>query len=172
MAVNNQMTKTTENKGSINRRSFLKRSWVWLGVIAGIEFTALSVNMLLPGRKKKAGLSATTKSAGFLENILPGTVTPFKDGLFYLVRMDDGGLLALSLTCTHLGCSIGFNAEKDLFVCPCHSSVFDLTGNVLSPPAPRALDTYRVFIEQGQVKIDTGKKIKRKQFAPSDLVYA
>jgi cytochrome b6-f complex iron-sulfur subunit len=166
------MKEEKKHKETIDRRSFLKRAWVWLGVIAGIEFTALSVNMFLPGRKNKTNLAATTKNAGFLDNILPGSVTPFKDGLFYLVRLEDGGLLALSLTCTHLGCSVGFNAEKDLFVCPCHSSVFDLTGNVLSPPAPRALDTYRVFIEQGEVKVDTSRKIKRTKFSKEDIFYA
>jgi len=166
------MKEDKKHKETIDRRSFLKRAWVWLGVIAGIEFTALSVNMFLPGRKNKANPAATTKNAGFLDNILPGSVTPFKDGLFYLVRLEDGGLLALSLTCTHLGCSVGFNAEKDLFVCPCHSSVFDLTGNVLSPPAPRALDTYRVFVEQGEVKVDISRKIKRTKFSEEDIFYA
>lgn len=172
MATILAMQDKKKNKETINRRSFLKRAWIWLGVIAGIEFTALSINMLLPGRKNKTKLLATTKTAGFLENILPGSVTPFKNGLFYLVRMEDGGLLALSLTCTHLGCSVGFNAEKDLFVCPCHSSVFDLKGDVLSPPAPRALDSFRVFIEQGEVKVDTSRKIKRTKFNKEDLVYA
>lgn len=166
------MKKDKKQIENIDRRSFLKRAWIWLGVIAGIEFTALSVNMLLPGRKNKNRMLAHAKSAGLLENIIPGSVTPYKDGLFYLVRMEDGGLLALSLTCTHLGCSVGFNAEKDLFICPCHSSVFDLTGDVLSPPAPRALDTYRVFVEQGEVKVDTSRKIRRRKFTKEDIFYA
>jgi len=43
---------------------------------------------------------------------------------------------------------------------------------VMSPPAPRALDTYKVIIEDGVVKVDTRHKIRRKRFEKSDLVYA
>lgn len=150
----------------------MKRAWTWLGVIAGIEFTALAANMLMPGKKKDVASLAFTKTVGFVENIRPGSVTPFKNGQFYLVRMDDGGFMALSLTCTHLGCSITFDGSKQQFICPCHASVFDIKGNVLNPPAPRALDTFRVFVEQGQVKVDTSRKIKRNKFKVSDLVYA
>lgn len=167
------MSKIKKNTDSINRRSFLKRAWLWLGVIAGAEVLAVTFNLFVPGKRKKAALaSSQIKTVGFIENITPGSVTPFKNGQFYLVRMKDGGLLALSLVCTHLGCSIGFDSSKDQFVCPCHSSVFDKKGNVLNPPAPRALDTFRVFVEQGQIKVDTSKKIKRNKFTPRDLFYA
>ena len=30
------------------------------------------------------------------------------------------GLSALSTTCTHLGCGVGWDAEKKAFICPCH----------------------------------------------------
>ena len=167
------MNKIKKNTEQLTRRSYLKRAWLWLGVIAGAEFLAVTFNMFVPGKRKKTALaSAQIKTAGFVENIAPGSVTPFKNGQFYLVRMKDGGFLALSLVCTHLGCSIGFDSSKDQFVCPCHSSVFDRKGNVMNPPAPRALDTFRVFIEQGQVKVDTRKKIKRNKFTPGDLLYA
>jgi nitrite reductase/ring-hydroxylating ferredoxin subunit len=167
------MNTNSKNKEPINRRSFLKRAWLWLGVIAGAEFLAVTFNMFSP-RKSKSVIGTTTniKTAGFVENISPGSVTPFKNGQFYLIRMEDRGFLAVSLACTHLGCSIGFDSSKQQFVCPCHSSVFDLKGNVLNPPAPRPLDTYRVFIEKGEVKIDTSRKIKRKRFIQEDVVYA
>ncbi len=162
-----------QHKEKLNRRSFLKRAWAWLGVIAGIELAAVAFNFLSVGKRKSKHLNpALIKSAGIIESIPPGSVIPFKSGHFYLVRMDDGGFLALSLACTHLGCAISFDGSKKEFICPCHSSVFDMTGNVLKPPAPRALDTYRVFIEGGEVKIDTSKKIRRRGFSIADLVYA
>ena len=167
------MKKKEKHRENVSRRSFLKRAWAWLGVIAGIEFTALSVNMFsASGKKKAANRSLFIETVGYVDNILPGTVTPVKDGQFFLVRTDDGGFMALSLICTHLGCSVRFNPEEKQFFCPCHSSAFDLMGNVLNPPAPRALDTYRVFIEQGQVRVDTSRKIRRKKFSPGDLIYA
>lgn len=160
-----------KQKDTINRRSFLKRAWAWLGAIAFLELMAVTFNMFSPGKKKSTTNSIFIKTAGFVDEISPGTVIPFKNGQFYLIRYTDGGFIALSLICTHLGCSIGWNAEKDQFVCPCHASAFDNKGNVMSPPAPRALDAYKVIIEDGIVKVDTSHKIRRKQFEKSDLVY-
>lgn len=46
---------------------------------------------------------------------------------------DKKGLRALSLTCSHLGCTI---EERNFgFECPCHSSRYDLNGVVLKGPA-------------------------------------
>ena len=42
-------------------------------------------------------------------------------------------------------------------MCPCHASSFDITGDVLSPPAPRPLDIFPVRIENDIVKVDTRK---------------
>ena len=161
-----------EQKEHINRRSFLKRAWAWLGAIALFEILAVTFNMFSPGKKKSTSNSPFIKTAGLVDEIAAGTVLPFKNGQFYLVRYADGGFLALSLICTHLGCSISWNSKEDQFVCPCHASAFDNKGNVMSPPAPRALDTYKVIIEDGVVKVDTRHKIRRKRFEKSDLVYA
>lgn len=127
--------------------------------------------MFSPGKKKISNTSFI-KTAGLVGDISPGTVLPFKNGHFYLIRYNDGGFLALSLICTHLGCSIGWDSGRDQFICPCHASAFDNKGNVINPPASRALDAYRVFIEDGKVKVDTSRKIRRKRFENSDLVYA
>src|SRR5512133_2392838 len=40
---------------------------------------------------------------------------------------------ALSLVCTHLGCTL--TASADGLACPCHGSRFGLTGRVLHGPA-------------------------------------
>lgn len=52
------------------------------------------------------------------------------------------GFSALSLTCTHLGCSVEQNADG--FVCPCHGSRYDANGVVLRGPAKSALPSLRV----------------------------
>jgi cytochrome b6-f complex iron-sulfur subunit len=49
---------------------------------------------------------------------------------------------ALSLVCTHLGCTVTVTPTG--LVCPCHGSSFDLQGHVLKGPADRQLPRYRV----------------------------
>jgi cytochrome b6-f complex iron-sulfur subunit len=56
-------------------------------------------------------------------------------------------------------------------VCPCHASTFNAKGDVLNPPAPRALDLFPVIIEDGIVKVDTGTVNQRDKFDPSQVVY-
>ncbi len=38
----------------------------------------------------------------------------------------------MSLKCSHLGCSIVWDEKVNEFICPCHSSKFDITGDVTS----------------------------------------
>lgn len=60
---------------------------------------------------------------------------------------------ALSLTCTHQGCTV--NQQNDgKFVCPCHGAVYSAEGKILQAPAPRNLNTYQVIArEETRVKL-------------------
>jgi cytochrome b6-f complex iron-sulfur subunit len=169
----NSQPVTRNPEHPLSRRSFLNKAWGVLGIIAGIEFTALIVNFLYPGERKKSyAAGGFFKTVGKVSEIPNNSVIPFRSGRFYLVRLDDGGLLALSLRCTHLGCSVTWDAEQNIFICPCHSSTFTMSGDVIKSPAPRALDLYRVVIEQGMVKVDISKPISRKHFNKDQITYA
>ncbi len=50
---------------------------------------------------------------------------------------EEGRIYALSLVCTHLGCTV--NVTPGDLVCPCHGSIFDRHGRVLQGPADRPL---------------------------------
>jgi glycine/D-amino acid oxidase-like deaminating enzyme/nitrite reductase/ring-hydroxylating ferredoxin subunit len=54
-------------------------------------------------------------------------------------RGEDGALTAVSATCSHMGCVVGFNDVERTWECPCHGSRFDPTGAVLQGPAVRPL---------------------------------
>jgi cytochrome b6-f complex iron-sulfur subunit len=86
--------------------------------------------------------------------------------------LEDGGFLAVSRKCTHLGCTVPWVDKEKKFACPCHGSAFDIRGEVISPPAPRALDLYPVVIENNVIKVDTRSPIKRSEFRTDQLVYA
>ncbi len=156
-----------------SRRQFLSKIWRFLGFIALAELIYFIISMLRPGKKEMENdLSSTLKVAGNVEDFPLNSVTPDRINKYFLIRTDDGGFLALSITCSHLGCSVLWNEEKSQFLCPCHSSAFDKVGIVLNSPAPRPLDYYPVIIESGKVKIDLSQKIKRKNFDKSQVTYA
>ena len=160
----------TPPPASPERRAFVGRLWKGLGFLAGLELAAVAVAFLAP-RKDDAGRGAGLVVAGPVAEFTPASVRPFPAGRFYLVRLADGGFLALSSKCTHLGCTVPWSEKDKTFPCPCHASTFDLRGEVLSPPAPRALDLFPVVIEGGVVKVDTARRIERSRFEASQVTY-
>lgn len=164
--------KRHKNTTEPSRRSFLNILWVILGLIGLAELAAVSLAFFRP-RKSKAlqENSALVVTAGAVDSFVPNSVTTFVRGKFYLARLEDGGFLALSRTCTHLGCSVPWVEKEMKFACPCHGSAFDITGQVIAAPAPRALDLYPITIENQIIKVDTGKQIKRSIFRAEQVVY-
>jgi cytochrome b6-f complex iron-sulfur subunit len=168
----NKKTNEKTAKMATTRRGFLTWLWVGLGIVALIELVILVIGFLRPGPKKAASdeLEAIVE-AGSVESFAPNTVTAFVRGRFYLCRMEDGGFLAVSRKCTHLGCTIPWVDKENRFACPCHGSAFDIRGEVINAPAPRALDIYPLFIENRMVKVDTSRLIKRSGFRAEQVVY-
>jgi nitrite reductase/ring-hydroxylating ferredoxin subunit len=67
----------------------------------------------------------------------------------------DGTFYAFGDTCTHAACSL---AEGDLdettVTCVCHGSQFDVTsGEVLGGPAVEPEPSFRVVVEDGELRI-------------------
>jgi glycine/D-amino acid oxidase-like deaminating enzyme/nitrite reductase/ring-hydroxylating ferredoxin subunit len=56
-------------------------------------------------------------------------------------RDAEGTLHAVSARCTHLGCIVRWNAGEQSWDCPCHGSRFEPTGEVLTGPATRPLES-------------------------------
>jgi cytochrome b6-f complex iron-sulfur subunit len=158
--------------GGLSRRSFMGKLWLLLGGVALAESVLVALDFLRPHPREDRSDVAGIFTAGPMDRFEKGTVTAFPAGKFYLARLDDGGFLALSRSCTHLGCTVPWNPDEKRFVCPCHSSAFAITGEVSSPPAPRALDHYPVRIENGVVKVDLSKPLRRRSFEPAQATYS
>ncbi len=153
------------------RRGFLGKLWMAIAGLAVVELVWIVVDFLKP-RASVAADDSSILVAGPIERFEPSSVTAFQEGRIYLSRLDDGGFLALSRRCTHLGCTVPWNDDENRFVCPCHASAYDEKGEVLNPPAPRPLDFYPVRIENGIVKVDLSTPLKRRSFNAAQVTYA
>lgn len=68
-----------------------------------------------------------------------GAVLDLNGNLCGVYRDESGALRAVSATCTHQGCIVGFNNAERTWDCPCHGSRYDVDGGVLGGPAIQPL---------------------------------
>jgi Rieske Fe-S protein len=70
-------------------------------------------------------------------------------------RLDDSGApFVLSGTCTHLGCTVRWNADAGQFQCPCHGGRFAPDGRVVDGPPPQPLRRLRADVRDGELRIE------------------
>ncbi len=86
----------------------------------------------------------------------------------WAVKQPDGAVTVFAPLCTHLGCGYHWDTTDRRFKCPCHGSVYDVTGEVLAGPAPRALDRLPTKIEEGRLLV-MYKEFKSGQKVPIEL---
>lgn len=163
------MTETTTPSQPVSRRDFLKLAWAFFGGLAALETAGVFITYLQP--RLTEGEFSSVISAGLVEDFPLNSVTYISNGRYYIVRLGDGGFMAVYHRCTHLGCTVPWDATAQKFICPCHNSQFDQQGVVENPPAPRPLDLFAVIIEDGEVKVDTGDLRERQSFETAQVVY-
>lgn len=163
------MIRTQSGKPDSGRRNFLGLAWiVSMVVLFGQAGTAL-LRFFKP--RIEPGAFGSKVVAGQVDEFEPGTVSHIQKGRFYISRLEDGGFLAIWQRCTHLGCTVPWREGEAGFHCPCHSSIFDSTGEVVSGPAPRPMDLFAIEIVAGQLVVDTGAAIERDKYDPSQVTY-
>ena len=133
----------------MDRRTFLTA----LG-LGGVGFSALiaAVGNLLYLKPAVDYGPPTVIRAGKPDEYKEGIKEGMEDQRVVIVR-DKKGFAAISITCTHLGCTV--RTSDAGFECPCHGSQYDNDGFVTGGPAPRPLDWYQVSIApNGELEID------------------
>lgn len=161
------MTKTSPSP--LSRRDLLKIAWAFFGGVVAVETAGVFLSYLQP--RLAEGEFGSVITAGLVDDFPHNSVTHIPNGRFYIVRIGDGGFLAVYHRCTHLGCTVPWDASVQKFVCPCHNSQFDQKGTVQNPPAPRPLDLFALAVENGEVKVDTGNIIQRQSYDMAQVVY-
>jgi len=83
-----------------------------------------------------------------------GSVTGHAAGVPFplvVLRASASQVLAFNARCPHLGCAV--QGAKQLFICPCHGSLFGLDGSVTLGPATRPLIALPVTFDGAHVVV-------------------
>jgi len=75
----------------------------------------------------------------------------------FVIHLEDG-FKVFSGICTHLGCIVKWEENKNRFYCPCHKGIFDKTGKVTGGPPPRPLDEFTVEMDDNLVFVKVEDK--------------
>lgn len=129
----------------VSRREFLRFTILSSGALfLGTVLLAL----LAPFRRGAAPAALAVGRAG---DIPIGEARyfhfPTPDDEAMVINTKEAGLVAYSQKCTHLSCSVTYQAEGSRLFCPCHDGVFALaTGEPIAGPPQRALP--KIVLEQ------------------------
>jgi len=147
-------TKTGTTDNQQNRRSFLTfLGWSGLGLsglfaaVGNMLFLKPAVNYGAPSRFR----------GGKPQEYRVGIKQLFEEERVVVVR-ERQGFAAISVVCTHLGCTV--RSSDAGFECPCHGSQFDNDGFVTGGPAPNPLDWYQISLTpNGELEVDKSVKV-------------
>ena len=90
------------------------------------EWLAASALHELPDNQPTPVTLSVMRLDGYREAIERRTI--------FLVKTGEADVAAFDARCTHLGCLVGWDADAQVFRCPCHGGVFDRTGAVMDGP--------------------------------------
>jgi cytochrome b6-f complex iron-sulfur subunit len=134
----------------LSRRDFLQTVIIAIQVITSL--------VLLKGLSRFFSaqvepLPKTEFNVGPLTNFPPGSRTVIPEVPTMILNLGND-ISAISLVCTHLGCTV--ESKPEGFTCPCHGSKFDLKGQVVRGPAKTPLNKLRIEItKDNTVKVFT-----------------
>lgn len=143
----------------MNRREFLTYTWGGLLGLVTLQ-SAVGLFFFMMPRFKEGEFGGVFRMGPV--SSLPSTDAPPRPetaGKFWLVNTAEEGPRALYMVCTHLGCLYKWEQANNRFECPCHGSKFTREGYYIEGPAPRSLDRFEITVENGEVLVNTGRRI-------------
>jgi Rieske Fe-S protein len=145
--------------GRIKRRQLFRLGFLAGTLLAVTEITALTVPFIKVNKILGLGVKLPVGSKDSIFAQFKSTNdTPILnlEGKFFLLHAP-GGIIAAYRKCTHLGCSVPWNAAEDQFHCPCHGSLYDKhTAVVKGGPAPKPLQLFHIITDaSGTLIVDT-----------------
>lgn len=148
-----------QHEGKQSRREFLTGLGIVGSVILAIGFFFKNIlAYLFPKRKQKTYHKYLVGKTGELTVGKAKEIT-ISNKPVYVVNL---GIeyKVFSAVCTHLGCIVRWEEQKQRFYCPCHQGIFSKTGEVTGGPPPRALDEFEVEVENKLIYIKVEDKME------------
>jgi Rieske Fe-S protein len=141
----------------------LDNGWLKIGNIGKIKTEDTGIQfqykrkikeVYLPESEIEKNVWLVKATPAILEKVYQGKDMEFLDssGKTIWTNKKDMPYLAFSGKCPHLGCAYKWRKHKVLgqvFLCPCHLSIYDASGKVLDGPAPRHLDLLPIQVTAG-----------------------
>ena len=144
-----------EPRNTISRRTFLgSTALVVLPTLCGgcagdsasvIELPAVANNAIVLARDEFPELAAIGSS-------IVGKASGYA-GPIVIAHVADGRFAVLDATCTHMQCTVTYNALNETLDCPCHDSTYELDGRVIGGPAVRPLRTFTTSFDGASLTI-------------------
>jgi cytochrome b6-f complex iron-sulfur subunit len=128
----------------MKRRSFLTILTTALGLTALGSLAYPLFRFLLPVESAVQAKSLTVPMSQIPVNATKDLMIGLTPAI--IIHTRDKGFLAFSKICTHLGCLVKYDKDRQIFICPCHAGTFDLEGNVISGPPPKPLQKFAVKV--------------------------
>jgi len=143
---------------NFSRRGFFTLLGLITFAVASLVAGVLSLRFVIPNVTYDQPL---VFKAGMREDFPVGSTTVFADQRT-AINHDVDGFYALSMICTHLGCTVRWFQTDAMFRCPCHGSRYLRDGVRFFGPAPRPLERYKLTQSpDGSLLVDRGKLVSR-----------
>jgi cytochrome b6-f complex iron-sulfur subunit len=123
-----------------------------LAGLAGSVLYPLARYLIPPKTQEVAAGSVVAAKVGELQPN-SGKVFLFGGKPAILVRTPQDTYKAFTAVCTHLSCTVQYRRDLSHIWCACHDGHFDLNGQVVSGPPPRALDAYTVTLRGDEIVV-------------------
>jgi len=156
------------DESDLNRRKFMEVGiYAITGAITAVSGIALARFAVGPSLRTEKGKwieveldDSATGHPGFRRVVLEyekkdGWLTANVKSLAYVRRVKEDEVIAISATCTHLGCIVTWDDAQQIFKCPCHDGRYDPQGQVISGPPPAPLRRHKTKIEDGRILLAT-----------------
>lgn len=154
---------TRSPRSATRRQVIVGTSAAATAAVAAVAVDRLVVGVGENAAQEKTADNEMTPNAGTWQRVAAsfevpdGAMHPFDLGsVVGFVRRVNGKAEAVSGVCTHQGCRLWFDAPDDRLRCPCHSTSFAPTGQVLThqlPIAPKPLPALEVREVDGVIEV-------------------